>query len=86
MSWGDYVRPSMQHIEGPHVGVFSALHNPGQALDSSERSHRPRTAAVCPHTAFTILAPLLYAPLLYAPHCCRVSAVLYADTVNADSS
>merc|ERR1712166_168594 len=45
VSWGDYVRPSMQHIEGPHVGVFSALHNPGQALDISERSELEALAA-----------------------------------------
>merc|ERR1712070_262609 len=38
VSWGDYVRPSMQHIEGPHVGVFSDLHTPGKALEPSERS------------------------------------------------
>lgn len=45
VSWGDYVRPSMQHIEGPHVGVFSAMHNPGQALDTSERSELEALAA-----------------------------------------
>jgi len=38
VSWGDYVRPSMQHIEGPHVSVFSELHKPGASLDASERS------------------------------------------------
>jgi len=45
VSWGDYVRPSMQHIEGPHVGVYSELHNPGQALDTSERSELEALAA-----------------------------------------
>jgi len=45
VSWGDYVRPSMQHVEGPDLSVFNSVLNPQRSLASSERSELEALAA-----------------------------------------
>eukprot|EP00658_Telonema_sp_P-2_P021876 TRINITY_DN18721_c0_g1_i8.p1 TRINITY_DN18721_c0_g1~~TRINITY_DN18721_c0_g1_i8.p1 ORF type:complete len:470 (+),score=132.32 TRINITY_DN18721_c0_g1_i8:146-1555(+) len=45
VSWGDYVRPSLQHVEGMNLSVYNRVLNPDRGLDSTERSELELLAA-----------------------------------------